>query len=638
MKTIPYAIGWFLAVASAVYFPPIEAVYSQEAPPATGRSIDPVDPTLFYVGRWDKLDPASYGGKWIAAYLRTGFTGNSVGVKVDEHKTLDFAIDDGPIQTATGGPGVIPLRLPVSSANSHSLLVGATGGGGWKFQGLVLAAGGTTHVPAPRPLIEFIGDSITCGSPQPIEAAGNYSWLTAEAMGCDHTQIAWPGRALTTGFGCQDDKAGLDVQYFQENCFYDRPKMPWDFSAYTPEIVVINLGQNDQCGREPEADFLASYLSFVVNIRAKFPQARIVAMRPFSGSFAASIAKAVETLNARGDAAVHYVDTAGWLEPGDFYDGVHPNVAGHVKVADRLTRLLRALPDAPASPAKPPALPAVVGDPADPVNSGTQAAKEAGNMVDLDSDPTKLIEVVEVGKQLLMTRGALTTFSISNDVAKYFAILPAMFAAAYPEMNALNVMHLATPQSAILSAVIFNALIIIALIPLALRGVAYRPRGANAVLRENVLIYGLGGIIVPFIGIKAIDLILQALHLTEHHDADHHPTSAHHRRRRRRRHHPGTRAREHALAPRHLDPLHDRHRHRARHRLPAGRHARRHAGLLASGERLADRTQRQRRRIRDHRPDVDEAAIFPRPALGRRQGVRSDLNRRHEPRARRPKN
>jgi len=148
------------------------------------------------------------------------------------------------------------------------------------------------------------------------------------------------------------------------------------------------------------------------------------------------------------------------------------------------------------------------------MNSGTQAAKEAGNMVDLDSDPTKLIEVVEVGKQLLMTRGALTTFSIANDVAKYFAILPAMFVTTYPAMAALNVMHLATSQSAILSAVIFNALIIVALIPLALRGVAYRPRGAEAVLRDNVLLYGVGGLIVPFIGIKAIDLILQAFHLT----------------------------------------------------------------------------------------------------------------------------
>ena len=135
-------------------------------------------------------------------------------------------------------------------------------------------------------------------------------------------------------------------------------------------------------------------------------------------------------------------------------------------------------------------------------------------MVDLDSNPTKLIEIVEVGKQLLITRGALTTFSIANDVAKYFAILPAMFATAYPEMNALNVMRLSTPQSAILSAVIFNALIIIALVPLALRGVKYVPRGANAVLRDNVLIYGLGGLVVPFIGIKLIDFILTALHLT----------------------------------------------------------------------------------------------------------------------------
>ncbi len=147
------------------------------------------------------------------------------------------------------------------------------------------------------------------------------------------------------------------------------------------------------------------------------------------------------------------------------------------------------------------------------MNSGTQAAKEAGNMVDLDSDPTKLIEVVEIGKQLLMTRGSLTTFSIANDVAKYFAILPAMFATAYPAMAALNVMRLTTPQSAILSAVIFNALIIIALVPLALRGVKYEPKGANAVLLQNVMIYGVGGIIIPFIGIKLIDMILAAMHL-----------------------------------------------------------------------------------------------------------------------------
>jgi K+-transporting ATPase ATPase B chain len=144
------------------------------------------------------------------------------------------------------------------------------------------------------------------------------------------------------------------------------------------------------------------------------------------------------------------------------------------------------------------------------MNTGTQAAKEAGNMVDLDSNPTKLIEIVEIGKQLLMTRGALTTFSIANDVAKYFAIIPAAFASTYPQLAALNLMRLATPASAILSAVIFNALIIVALIPLALRGVRYRPIGAGPLLRDNVLIYGIGGVIVPFVGIKLIDVILVA--------------------------------------------------------------------------------------------------------------------------------
>jgi K+-transporting ATPase ATPase B chain len=147
------------------------------------------------------------------------------------------------------------------------------------------------------------------------------------------------------------------------------------------------------------------------------------------------------------------------------------------------------------------------------MQSGTQAAREAGNMVDLDSNPTKLIEVVEIGKQLLMTRGALTTFSIANDVAKYFAIIPAMFVAFYPQLQVLNIMQLSTPRSAILSAIILNALIIIALIPLALKGVKYRPIGAAALLRRNLLIYGLGGIVLPFIGIKAIDLMVAGLHL-----------------------------------------------------------------------------------------------------------------------------
>jgi K+-transporting ATPase ATPase B chain len=147
------------------------------------------------------------------------------------------------------------------------------------------------------------------------------------------------------------------------------------------------------------------------------------------------------------------------------------------------------------------------------MHTGTQAAREAGNMVDLDSDPTKLIEIVGIGKQLLMTRGSLTTFSIANDVAKYFAIIPAMFAAFYPQLGILNIMGLSTPESAILSAIIFNALIIIALIPLALRGVSYRPVGAASILRRNLLVYGIGGIVIPFIGIKAVDVVVSGLGL-----------------------------------------------------------------------------------------------------------------------------
>jgi K+-transporting ATPase ATPase B chain len=145
------------------------------------------------------------------------------------------------------------------------------------------------------------------------------------------------------------------------------------------------------------------------------------------------------------------------------------------------------------------------------MNSGTAAAKEAGNMVDLDSDPTKLIDIVEIGKQLLITRGALTTFSIANDVAKYFAIIPAMFVTAYPSLDRLNVMGLSSPQSAILSAVVFNALVIVALIPLSLRGVRFRAASATSVLRRNILVFGLGGVVVPFVGIKLIDLVVSTV-------------------------------------------------------------------------------------------------------------------------------
>ena len=235
------------------------------------------------------------------------------------------------------------------------------------------------------------------------------------------------------------------------------------------------------------------------------------------------------------------------------------------------------------------------------MNTGTQAAREAGNMVDLDSNPTKLIEVVEIGKQLLMTRGALTTFSIANDVAKYFAIIPAMFLAFYPQLAVLNVMHLASPQSAILSAIIFNALIIIALIPLALKGVAYRAIGAGALLRRNLLIYGLGGIIIPFIGIKAIDLVVAALHLAYVIASERSlrlDASSCLKRNSSRHPHPGPADADHG--PR-LSARHDRDRRR---------------DLSEAGARQPDREGRQGDRLRPDRAGVQGRQIFPWPALG----------------------
>ena len=239
------------------------------------------------------------------------------------------------------------------------------------------------------------------------------------------------------------------------------------------------------------------------------------------------------------------------------------------------------------------------------MNSGTAAAKEAANMVDLDSNPTKLIEVVAIGKQLLITRGAITTFSIANDVAKYFAIIPALFVATYPELGALNVMGLATPESAILSAVIFNALIIIALVPLALRGVAIDPHQRLKLLGRNLLIYGLGGIVAPFIGIKVIDVIVSALRLGVNSRSQNR-----------------TSPRIGGAAP--SDGGTDDHRPDGpvRHRLPAGYDRRRPGGVSVPGQRQPDpRRLRERDRLGADRPELRRAEYFhPRPsAAGERR-------------------
>jgi lysophospholipase L1-like esterase len=318
----------------------------------------PADPDIRYVGRWDKSNPADYHSYWTAPYLRVGFTGRSVKIKLAEGTTLNVGIDGAVPRVVNAGAGETALNSAPLRPGRHTLLVGgAAQNQEVQFEGLTLDPGAATFAVSAQPLIEFIGDSITAGG------AGNYAWLTGEALGCDHTQIAFSGVALTSGYG-YSRKVGQDTQYFRlknYNHASDTPPVPWDFS-YTPQIVVINLGQNDQCGAEPGAVMTASYTSFLKHLRATYPQTQIVALRTFSGPYAASIQQAAETVRAGGDARVHYIDTTGWLAPTDCRDGVHPNVLGNVKVARRLAPLLwTLLPGAPPHPAS-----MTVGDPAHP--------------------------------------------------------------------------------------------------------------------------------------------------------------------------------------------------------------------------------------------------------------------------------
>lgn len=303
----------------------------------------PTDTNIHYVGRWDRSDGKAYHSNWGGAYLRAAFTGTSVGFKGGSTAggpTVMVSVDGEPLHE------VNTLNVQGLKPGHHTILIGSPGQNSeLDFKGLVLGPGATTLPVEKRPIIEFVGDSITTGGGQTLPSTVNYAWLTGETLHADHTQIAFSARALTTGFGCAGDKAALDTQYFQLKNFNhldDKTPAAWDFS-YTPSIVVINLGQNDQCGNEPPDTMQASYVNFVQRIRAKLPQAQIVALRPFGGPYEKAVQGAVETLNGQGDRRVHYIDTSGWLKKEDYVDGVHPTQPGHAKVAARLSPVLGAL-------------------------------------------------------------------------------------------------------------------------------------------------------------------------------------------------------------------------------------------------------------------------------------------------------
>jgi lysophospholipase L1-like esterase len=333
-----------------LFLSPLSSAWADDAPAQTpDASAQPVeipvnDPHLLYFGRWDLSNPAQPHSHWTGAYIRTRFTGTSVGISLPNDAPLAVSIDNEAIRPLEAKRGDTPLNLKPLKPGTHSLLVGPGEGNELSFKGLLLDSGASTQAVAARPIIEFVGDSITWGTGPDGMWSVNWAWQSAESLDCDHAQIAQSARALTTGYGCADEHTGMDKQYFMLKNFgyvHDNPQVPWNFS-YTPVMVVINLGQNDACGNEPDNVFTPNYVNFVKNIRAKFPNASIVALRMFGGDhFGRDTLQAVETLEGEGDKNVHFVDTQGWLDKEDFADGVHPNGHGNLKITARLVEALR---------------------------------------------------------------------------------------------------------------------------------------------------------------------------------------------------------------------------------------------------------------------------------------------------------
>ena len=309
---------------------------STDKPPV---EIYPSDPNISYFGRWDRSNPEIAQGNWNGHYFRTKFTGTKVSIRVDKPTLLAVSIDGEQIRKMSVGPErAFELQEKTLRNQEHTLQVGSAGQNyRVAFKGLTLDSDAKTLPPTQRPIIEFIGDSITTG----IDA--NYAWLTAEMLGRDHTQISFSGVALTDGYGCSS-KTGMELQYFRlhdynheknENEF----KVPWVFSPYTPEMVVILLGQNDQGGKASAEVFIAAYKRLVGGIRKKFPKAPIVMMRTLGGPYEKPIREAWDAIHAT-DSNVYHVDTTGWLVREDFHDGIHPSASGHLKLARLLSNQL----------------------------------------------------------------------------------------------------------------------------------------------------------------------------------------------------------------------------------------------------------------------------------------------------------
>jgi lysophospholipase L1-like esterase len=303
------------------------------------------DTNIKYFGRWDFSNPAQYVSYWGGAYIRVKFTGTTVKVKVGTNSNYYAQIDNGPWTSYIGVTGTIDLTPSPLASGTHTVSVaqGKDYNYVFNFQGLILDPGATTSAPpVSNDLIEYIGDSITSGYTDPQANVSDYAWICAEALGAEHTQIAYPGIALVNGYGVNATKIGMDVQYFKAQSLAYPSSANWDFTKYTPRIIVINLGQNDDSSQVPDSTFESDYISFLTNVRAKFVNAQIFVMRTLWDVKSVPTQAAVNARIAAGDTKIHFINTNGWLVKGtsDYGSGVHPSVSGHIKVANLLKPIL----------------------------------------------------------------------------------------------------------------------------------------------------------------------------------------------------------------------------------------------------------------------------------------------------------
>jgi hypothetical protein len=298
------------------------------------------DKNIKYFGRWNFTDTSQYTSYWGGAYIKVNFTGTTVKVKVGNTSNFYARIDNGPWVSYLKASGTIDLTPTPISKGKHSLIVmqGKDYNYVFIFKGLLLDDGAATHAPkVASTLIEYIGDSITCGYTNPQANSVCYAYVCSEALGTECTQIAYPGITLANGY----PRTGMDTQYFKEGCTNSPPTVDWDFGRYTPRIVVINLGTNDNNKKVPDSVLMRVYTGFLKKVRSKFPKAEIFAMRTFLGVKAAPTLAAVNACIADGDKKVHYIDTNGWVTKADYNDGLHPSVNGGIKIANLLEPILK---------------------------------------------------------------------------------------------------------------------------------------------------------------------------------------------------------------------------------------------------------------------------------------------------------